>query len=111
MSALLVLGFVRPRAIFLRAVSFLGFALTRRPGALKWVLAVLPLEGAVRIGTLISLPGVAWRRLTRISSTPVSPLPHAYQCCNRRVAALSVGASCDARKNACARAITRAYCE
>lgn len=43
-------------------VSLVGYAL-RRNSRLKWILVILTLEGAVRIGMLISILGAAWRRL------------------------------------------------
>jgi hypothetical protein len=63
MGAMLVPGFGRPQVICLLAVSFLGYALRRNCG-IKWVLVIITLEGAVRIGMLLSLLGMAWRRLT-----------------------------------------------
>lgn len=62
MGAMLVPGFGRPQIICLLGVSFLGYAL-RRNCALKWVLVILTLEGAIRIGMLISLMGSAARKL------------------------------------------------
>ena len=46
----------------LLAVSAVGFSLRRNSG-LKWVLVILTFEGAVRVGLLVSLFGMAWRRL------------------------------------------------
>ena len=43
-------------------VSLLGYAL-RRNSPLKWILVILTLEGAIRIGMLISLLGAAWQAL------------------------------------------------
>ena len=48
--------------LLLLAVSGLGYSL-RRGGALKWTLVILTFEGAVRIGMLLSLCAIAWRRL------------------------------------------------
>lgn len=62
MGAMLVPGFGRAQIVCLLAVSFLGYAL-RRNCALKWVLVILTLEGAVRIGMLVSLLGSAARKL------------------------------------------------
>ena len=62
MGAMLVPGFGRPQVVCLLAVSFLGYAL-RRNCPLKWVLVVLTIEGAIRIGMLVSLLAMTWRRL------------------------------------------------
>jgi hypothetical protein len=62
MFALLLPSFGRAQAACLVAVSLLGFAL-RRNCTIKWVLVILTLEGAVRIGMLGSLCFQAWRRL------------------------------------------------
>lgn len=43
------------------AISLLGFAI-RRGAPLKWVLVILTLEGAVRVGLLFSLCGMLWWR-------------------------------------------------
>lgn len=50
------------QVLFLIAVSVSGFMIRRGCG-LKWVLVVLTFEGAIRIGMLISLCAIAWRRL------------------------------------------------
>lgn len=62
MGAMLVPGFGRAQVVCLLAVSFSGYAL-RRNCDLKWVLVVLTVEGAIRIGMLVSLIAMAWRRL------------------------------------------------
>lgn len=62
MGAMLVPNFGRAQVVCLLLVSFVGYAL-RRNCALKWVLVILTLEGAVRMGMLVSLLGTAWRRL------------------------------------------------
>ena len=43
-------------------VSAAGYTL-RRSCELKWALIILTFEGAIRIGMLMSLIGMAWRRL------------------------------------------------
>jgi len=48
--------------LMLLLVTGLGFAVRRGCG-LKWVLVILTFEGAVRIGMLLSLCALAWRRL------------------------------------------------
>jgi hypothetical protein len=60
--AMLATGFARAQIICLLAVTLLGYGL-RRACSLKWVLVVLTVEGAVRIGMLVSLLGVVWRRM------------------------------------------------
>lgn len=51
----------RVHALGLLAVSMTGFAL-RRGSPFKWVLVILTLEGAVRVGLLMSLCAMTWRR-------------------------------------------------
>lgn len=62
MGAILVPGFGRAQIVGLLVVSFLGYAL-RRNAPLKWILVFPTLEGAIRMGLLVSLLGMAWRRL------------------------------------------------
>ncbi|HTO02221.1 MAG TPA: hypothetical protein VL069_00905 [Opitutus sp.] len=62
MLSLLLLPFGRVHGLGLLAVLGVGFAL-RRNTTLKWVLVILTFEGAVRVGLLISLIAMAWRRL------------------------------------------------
>lgn len=62
MCALLLVPFSRLHALGLLLVFGIGFAL-RRNTVLKWVLVILTFEGAVRVGLLISLIAMAWRRL------------------------------------------------
>jgi hypothetical protein len=62
MVMMLYQGIGRAQVVALLAVSLLGFS-ARRGCALKWVLVILTLEGAVRIGMLVSLSILAWRRL------------------------------------------------
>ncbi|HYP17880.1 MAG TPA: hypothetical protein VEQ65_11775 [Opitutus sp.] len=62
MATLLLLPFARVHALGLAAVSAIGFA-ARRNSSLKWVLVILTFEGAVRVGLLVSLSAMAWRRL------------------------------------------------
>jgi hypothetical protein len=52
----------RPQIGCMLVVSLLGYAL-RRNSPLKWILVILTLEGAIRIGMLISLLGAAWKAL------------------------------------------------
>ena len=51
----------RVHGIVLLAITMLGFA-ARRGSPLKWVLVILTLEGAVRVGLLFSLCGMLWWR-------------------------------------------------
>ena len=62
MVLLVLLPFSRVHGLGLLAVLGLGFALRRNTG-LKWILVILTFEGAVRVGLLISLAAMAWRRL------------------------------------------------
>lgn len=43
-------------------VSLMGYSL-RRNSSLKWILVILTLEGAIRIGMILSLLGAAWKKL------------------------------------------------
>ena len=52
----------RIQIIAMLGVSLLGYSL-RRNSPLKWILVILTLEGAVRIGMLISLMEDFWRKL------------------------------------------------
>lgn len=62
MLLLLAESFGRIHGLSLIAVSLIGFAL-RRGSPLKWVLVVLTFEGAIRVGLLLSLGVMAWRRI------------------------------------------------
>jgi hypothetical protein len=62
MTAVLFQPFGRVQAVCMLAVSGAGFMLRRSCG-LKRVLVILTLEGAIRIGMLMSLLGMAWRSL------------------------------------------------
>ncbi|MDB6168445.1 MAG: hypothetical protein JWM88_1309 [Verrucomicrobia bacterium] len=62
MLALLSSPFSRVHGLILLIVSIAGYSVRRNCG-LKWVLVTLTLEGAIRIGLLVSLAGMAWRRL------------------------------------------------
>ena len=52
----------RVHGLALIGVWSVGFLL-RRGAPLKWVLVILTFEGAVRIGLLVSLSALLWRRL------------------------------------------------
>jgi hypothetical protein len=52
----------RIQVVSMLIVSLVGYSLRRNSG-LKWILVVLTIEGAVRIGMIISLVGAAWRSL------------------------------------------------
>ncbi len=62
MASLLVLPFARLQSLCLLAASALGYGFRRNTG-LKWTLVILTFEGALRIGLLMSLSFMAWRRL------------------------------------------------
>ncbi len=62
MMLLLTVRYGRAYAVGLLLVSVLGYAF-RRGSNLKWILVILTFEGAVRIGLLLSLCAMTWRRL------------------------------------------------
>ena len=62
MLALVLQPVGRAQAACLIAITLVGFSL-RRNCTIKWVLVLLTLEGAVRIGMLGSLCVLAWRKL------------------------------------------------
>ena len=61
MFSLLFVAFTRVHGLILVVVSIAGYSIRRNCG-LKWVLVTLTLEGAVRIGLIVSLLAMAWRR-------------------------------------------------
>jgi len=61
MMLLLAVPFARAQGFALLAISALGFTL-RRGGAMKWALVILTFEGAMRVGLLLSLCIMAWRK-------------------------------------------------
>lgn len=62
MLALLIAPFTRAHGLGLLAVTAVGYSFRRNTG-LKWTLVILTFEGAVRVGLLVSLIAMAWRRL------------------------------------------------
>ncbi len=62
MVVLLLTPLGRIHALGLIALSAVGFSL-RRGTRMKWTLVILTFEGAVRVGFLISLCAMVWRRL------------------------------------------------
>lgn len=62
MLLLLIVPYARMHGLGLLFVSGIGFSL-RRGAGLKWILVFLTFEGALRIGVLISLCVMVWRRL------------------------------------------------
>jgi hypothetical protein len=52
----------RIQVVCMLIVSLAGYSLRRNSG-LKWILVILTIEGAVRIGMIISLAASAWRSL------------------------------------------------
>ncbi|PTX95514.1 hypothetical protein [Opitutus sp. ER46] len=64
MALLLFTRTGRSQGIALLAVSMLGFAI-RRGAPLKWILVILTLEGAIRIGLLFALCAMLWWRHLR----------------------------------------------
>lgn len=62
MLVLLALPIGRAYGLGLLLVSLTGFSL-RRGSGLKWMLVILTFEGAIRVGLLLSLCGMVWRRI------------------------------------------------
>jgi hypothetical protein len=62
MVALLLHPLGRPQGVVLMLVTAAGYAL-RSTASLKWTLVILTFEGSIRIGMLISLCAMVWRRL------------------------------------------------
>jgi hypothetical protein len=62
MIVMLIPGFGRAQVICMLVVSLAGYSL-RRNSSLKWILVILTLEGAIRIGMIVSMFGTAWRAL------------------------------------------------
>jgi hypothetical protein len=61
MLFLLALPYSRLDGVALLIVTTLGFSL-RRGAPLKWILVILTFEGAIRIGLLLYLCALVWRR-------------------------------------------------
>jgi hypothetical protein len=61
MMLLLISPFSRVHGLSLLVVTMIGFSL-RRGSGMKWILVILTFEGAVRVGLLLSLGVMAWRR-------------------------------------------------
>ncbi len=62
MVALLFLPLGRTHGLGLLAISAIGFSI-RRGNPMKWILVILTFEGAIRVGFLISLCAMVWRRI------------------------------------------------
>lgn len=62
MVALLVSPLSRAHGLAFIAVCAVGFSL-RRGNRLKWTLVILTFEGAIRVGLLLSICAIVWRRL------------------------------------------------
>jgi hypothetical protein len=60
--ALLATPMARVYALCLIGATFVGYPIRRNCG-LKWILVVLTIEGAVRIGFLFALSVTAWHRV------------------------------------------------
>ena len=61
MALMLIQPVGRPQAILMILITGFGFMI-RRGCTLKWVLVVMTFEGALRVGMLLSLIGLALRR-------------------------------------------------
>ena len=62
LALMLIPRFGRAQIACMVIVSLLGYSL-RRNISLKWILVTLTVEGAVRIGMLVSYCALIWRRL------------------------------------------------
>ncbi len=62
MLVLLALPLGRIIGLILLAISVAGYTL-RRGCPFKWVLVILTIEGALRIGMLLALGGIIWRNI------------------------------------------------
>jgi hypothetical protein len=62
MILMLIPDFGRAQVVCMLVVSLAGYSLRRNSG-LKWILVILTIEGAIRIGMIISMLGSAWRSL------------------------------------------------
>lgn len=62
MTLLLFIPFVRVHGFGLILIFVAGYTV-RRGAALKWILVILTFEGAIRVGLLMSLCAMVWRRL------------------------------------------------
>ena len=62
MLFLLTVRYGRAYGLGLLVISILGYSL-RRGSNLKWVLVILTFEGAIRVGLLLALCVMTWRRL------------------------------------------------
>ena len=62
MLLLLTLPMGRVHGLGLIAITTLGF-MARRGAPLKWILVILTFEGAIRVGFLMWLCALVWRRL------------------------------------------------
>lgn len=60
MVTMLLPGFARAQVGALIAITLFGYSI-RRNARLKWILGFLTLEGALRIGMLLSIIGLLWR--------------------------------------------------
>jgi hypothetical protein len=60
--AMLFQPLARIQIVAMILITLAGFSIRRSCG-LRWVLVVLTFEGATRIGMLLSLAAVVWRRL------------------------------------------------
>jgi len=62
MCTLLLHPVGRAQGVVLMLVTVVGYAL-RSTASLKWTLVILTFEGSIRVGMLISLCAMVWRRL------------------------------------------------
>lgn len=62
MTLLLFVPFVRVHGLGLILIFIAGYTI-RRGASMKWILVILTFEGAIRVGLLLSLCAMVWRRL------------------------------------------------
>jgi hypothetical protein len=62
MVVLIGLPLGRVHGLCLLLIAIIGYTL-RRGCELKWVLVILTFEGAMRVGLLVSLSAMAWKRI------------------------------------------------
>lgn len=62
MILMLIPNLGRAQVVCMLVVSLAGYSMRRNSG-LKWILVILTIEGAVRIGMIVSMLASAWRSL------------------------------------------------
>jgi len=62
LAAMLFQSTGRAQIVAMIVITIIGFSIRRSCG-LKWVLVILTIEGAIRIGMLLDLFALVWRRI------------------------------------------------